>query len=164
MPPKVQDNNEDKYAPTSWGSDSGLTDLEVPSGQLVLARRPNMTMLIKTGILNDIDSLSTLVSNEHLAEGEKVDNQQEIMKMLSDPKKAENLFHTIDKVTCFVVVKPEIKMPPNDVTRRKDGVIYADTIDLEDKMFLFNYAVGGTKDVETFRQESDEFMGSMEHK
>lgn len=35
---------------------------------------------------------------------------------------------------------------------RDDGVLYADEVDLDDKMFLFQWAVGGTSDVESFRE------------
>jgi hypothetical protein len=37
---------------------------------------------------------------------------------------------------------------------RDDEYIYSDDVDFEDKSFIFNYAVGGTRDLERFRSET----------
>ena len=42
------------------------------------------------------------------------------------------------------------------------GVVYADMVDLVDKMAIFNYAVGGTRDLESFREGLDAAMGGLE--
>lgn len=36
---------------------------------------------------------------------------------------------------------------------RKPGVLYVDIVDMEDKNFIVNFAVGGTRDLATFRAE-----------
>jgi hypothetical protein len=41
------------------------------------------------------------------------------------------------------------------------SAIYTDMIGMEDKMFLFNFALSGVRDVESFRQASDQAMGDM---
>ena len=172
MPPKVNTTNpqaaqadpEDKYRATAWGSTGGLEDLVVPSGQTCLIRRPGMQGMIKAGILNDLDSLTSLVQTEHLSDG-KTENKvkpEAIKELMSDPKKAENMFHLLDRVMCFCVVKPEIEMAPNNTTRRKDGVIYSDMVEMEDKMFILNYAMGGTRDLSTFRQQADNVVGGVD--
>jgi len=53
-------------------------------------------------------------------------------------------------------------MTLNDMTGRQDDLVYADMIDIEDKMFIFNFAVGGTRDVEQFRAGSLQSLGSMD--
>ena len=156
-------NDDDKYAPTVWAENTGHEDVTVPSGQLVLARRTSIQALIQFGLLQDLDLLSSVVVTDHLDPKAGEGDQDKIMDLLKDPKKSESLFHMLDKVLCFVVVKPEIKMPPNDVTKREDGVIYADTVDLADKMFLFEYATGGTNDVSRFREGSGAPVGDVEH-
>lgn len=41
------------------------------------------------------------------------------------------------------------------------SAIYTDMIGMEDKMFLFNFAVSGVRDVESFRQASAEAVGDL---
>ena len=74
---------------------------------------------------------------------------------------AEQMIHVLDRIVCACVVKPRIEMTPNDPTRRKHGVVYCDMVDLDDKLFLFNYVVGGTRDLERFRQESADALGGL---
>jgi hypothetical protein len=42
------------------------------------------------------------------------------------------------------------------------SAIYTDMIGMEDKMFLFNFALSGVRDVESFREASDAAMGTVE--
>ena len=52
----------DKYAPTTWGSElGGAEDLTVPSGQTCLVRRPGVQGLMEAGILHDLDTLTAEV-------------------------------------------------------------------------------------------------------
>lgn len=157
---------DDKYAPNSWlaGGIGGTEDLEVPSGQLCLVRRPGLQGLMKAGVLADIDSLTALVDKKHVkpAKGKQKPQELDIASLMSDPTALDNVLHTVDKVVCHCVVKPEVEMTPNDVTRRKSGVVYADMIDIMDKMFIFNFVVGGTRDLESFRGEFDELVGGLE--
>lgn len=39
---------------------------------------------------------------------------------------------------------------------RDNGLLYADEVDLQDRIFIMNYAVGGTRDLERFRSEHGE--------
>lgn len=164
MPPKNKKNNtQDKYAPKTWGGNGFGTveDLETPSGQLCLVRRPGLEGLIKAGVLHNLDSLTALVDQDIAAKesGREID----IKAVVDNPEMIENLIHTVDRVICHCVLKPEVVMAPNDVTSRKDDVIYADMVDLTDKMFIFNYVVGGTRDLERFREQLDESMGSLDN-
>lgn len=43
----------------------------------------------------------------------------------------------------------------------EDEIIYADAVDLEDKFFVFNYAVGGTRDLERFREQQSAGLGDV---
>lgn len=170
---------QDKYAATAWGSTEvgGVMDLEVPSGQLCLVRRPGVEGLLREGLLRDLDSFTALVQSEHIERVNKgksskqpQDRQQKkgaaqkeaLDKIVSDPEKLANLMHTVDRVICHVVIKPEIKMTPNDVTNRKQGVIYADMVDLTDKMFIFNFVVGGSRDIARFLEEAGGDLGPVE--
>jgi len=164
IPQPEQDPNS-KYAPNAWlaGGVGGLEDLQVSSGQLCLVRRPGMQGLIKAGVLRNVDSLSQIVNEKHLKRVDgKATDEIDMSSLLADDKGMEEVIYVMDKVICHVVVKPEIHMTPNDVTSRVQGVVYADMVDLVDKMAIFNYAVGGTRDMESFRRGLDDVVGSLE--
>lgn len=46
--------------------------------------------------------------------------------------------------------------------QRDPEVLYADIVDLEDKQFIFQWAVGGTADVARFRKELHTTMGTVQ--
>lgn len=157
-----------KYAANTWlsGGVGGLEDLTVPSGQLCLVRRPGVEGLMKAGVLHNVDSLSQIVNEKHLnrVKGKGKDSAPDInmSSLMADPEALDQVTHVIDRVLCYVVVQPEIHMTPNDVTRRVLGVVYADMVDLVDKLHIFNFVVGGTRDIERFRGGLDELVGSLE--
>lgn len=165
-PEKPQPVGE-KYAASTWGTIGGMEDLEVPSGQLCLVKRPGVQGLIQAGVLHKIDSLTALVQSKHInrvqpgAGGASVEGIN-VASLMEDPKALDDIMHTVDRVVCHVVVQPPVYMTPNDVTNRKPGVIYADMVDLIDKMFIFNYVVGGSSDLETFRSGLDVAVGGVE--
>lgn len=153
---------DDKYAATTWTSPEGeMTDLTVPSGQLCLARRPGVQGLMKAGILHDLDSLSGIVDKQHIKRVEGKPDQVDVASIMNDPRQLEAVMHTVDRVVCYVVVKPQILMTPNDPTSRVPGRVYADMVDLMDKMFILNFAVGGVRGLEPFREQFEEAMGGL---
>lgn len=162
--PQPQEDPTGKYAPNAWlaGGVGGLEDLTVPSGQVCLVRRPGMQGLIKAGVLRNVDSLSQIVNEKHLMRVDgKATDEINMQSLLADEEGMDEVLHVMDKVICHVVVKPEVHMTPNDVTLRQPKVVYADMIDLVDKMAIFNYAVGGTRDMESFRAGLDDVVGGM---
>lgn len=164
QPVPQQDDPTSKYAPNAWlsGGIGDLEDVTVPSGQTCLVRRPGMQGLIKAGVLHNVDSLSQIVNEKHLKRIDgKASTEIDMSSLMGDEEGLEEVMHVMDKVICHVVVKPEVHMTPNDRTRRQAGIVYADMIDLIDKMHLFNYAVGGTRDLESFRLGLDEAVGSV---
>lgn len=44
---------------------------------------------------------------------------------------------------------------------RDPDILYADMVDMEDKQFIFQWAIGGHSDVARFRRERDAAMGSV---
>lgn len=163
--PTEEPEADSKYAADAWvsGGVGGMEDLRVPSGQLCLVRRPGLEGLIKAGILRNMDSLTALVDQKHVKKAKKGQQAQlDVESVMKDEKALEQILYTVDKVVCHVVVKPEVHPAPNDVTRRKPGVVYTDMVDLQDKMFIFNFAVGGTRDLESFRGGLDAAVGGLE--
>lgn len=160
----VPEDPTGKYAPNAWlsGGVGTMEDLTVPSGQLCLVRRPGLQGLIKAGVLHNMDSLSQIVNEKHLNRVAGKGDEINMQSFMDDEQALDDVMHVMDKVICHCIVKPEVHMTPNDVTRRKQGVVYADMIDLVDKIFIFNYVVGGTRDLESFRGGLGELVGSVE--
>lgn len=162
--PEIDPNN--KYAPTAWGSQSGMPeDLTLPSGQLCLVKRPGMEGLVKAGVLRYMDSLTALVNEKHITRVEKngqIETHMDMASIMRDDDSLAEIMRVVDKVVIHCVVQPPVFSTPDDVTRRQAGVIYTDMIDLQDKMFIFQYVVGGTRDLETFRGGLGELLGSVD--
>jgi hypothetical protein len=87
------------------------------------------------------------------------------------------LFSMIDKVVEYMVVQPTIVRPiVRILVEGKDGefteramlpeerdqtAIYTDSIELQDRMFLFQYAIGGGDDLESFRAKFSAGLGTL---
>lgn len=157
---------DDKYAPTAWGNASDSTgpqDLEMPSGQVALVRKPGLQQLMVEGVLHGVDNLTSLVEKKHVGKGKP--SRSDVINvgqaLGGNPEALAEMMHIVDRVVCAVVLRPQVVMAPNDPTRRQRGVIYADSVDVTDKMFIFNWVTGASKDLESFRSESEELVGSL---
>lgn len=147
---------------TAWGKNKGgeLHELTVPSGQDCLVRRPGVEPLIEIGLLDKVDGLTGLVDQKHIkrVKGEK---SVDIDSLAKDKDSLLNVIKTVNDIIVHVVVEPEVLPVPEEGTKRDPESVYVDDIDLNDKMFIFNYAIGGTSDLEQFRQQSEQTAGSV---
>lgn len=172
---------DQKYTATVWGAKTAFIDLTVPSGQLCQVRQPGVENLIAAGMLDNADTLMGLVNDKvDKAKGKapvkkKAADPTEIFK--KDPAQLTGLFAMIDKIVEHMVVQPTVIRPvvrvpvedkPGEFTERPmmpeerdPEKIYTDSIDLGDRMFLFQYAIGGGDDVESFRTKFAEGLGSL---
>jgi hypothetical protein len=169
MPP----TGKDKYAATAWSTEQ-FVDLTVPSGQLCQVRRPGTEGLMRLGLLDRVKGLSGLVDDKHIkrVKGSKtVDVGKVVADLNEDPEKLVELMNTIDKIVKYVVIQPSLELsfkktpegkevPLLDSERVKDAV-YTDMIDMTDRMFIFQYAVGGSPDLERFRVEFGESLAGL---
>lgn len=153
----------DPYAPTVWASEESsgaLVDLELPSGQLCLAQRPGPAGLMAAGLLEDLDMLSTVLPKTMGGKSQKKDFDSS--HLMRNPEMVKQAMRLVDRVVVYVVQKPVITEEPADPADKERGKIYPSTIDLTDKMFIFNWAVGGTRDLQRFRGELQESMADVE--
>src|SRR3954468_1066631 len=165
MPPTNDVNNV-------WASATpvGTTEfITLPSGQTCHARRVGMEGIMSAGLLGDADSLSSYVGTKHIRRvrgGKKADGEViNARSIATDPEALKRIIFLVDRAVPVIVAQPVVmthfeyqddnttKMIPAE--ERVPGQVYTDMIGLEDKMFLFNFAIGGTRDLERFRSESD---------
>ena len=150
-------------------------DLLLPSGNVARVRRVGPEAFMTQGIMPD--TVSPIIEKAiRSKKGLKPAQQAEMAK---DPKQLGALMEMLDRTLCYAVIAPQVQMPPGCVTcdeldtvaaeqhrdedradfhpfvqaERSPGVLYADRVDLDDKMFVLNFVVGGTRDLERFRGE-----------
>lgn len=119
-------------------------------------------------------------------QAKQASRDESVLNLLKDPKKLEAIQRVCCKVAAHIVVQPTVRLHFVEVQDPRDGksiytdlpeternrepsleypenpVIYTDEIDFEDAMFLFQLAVGGTKDLESFRKRLDESVAGVE--
>ena len=157
-----------KYNLGSFAAPVGeLYDLRVPSGALCQAKRPGVQGLLKAGLLDKFDSLTALVQTEHIEPNSSTTGKKgaaEAAAIAGNPKAVTEGFALIDALVVEVVVQPALYNPhplegeTEEATQRRvgqeilEGKISTEAIDLVDKIFIMNWAVGGSGDLEAFRQ------------
>lgn len=139
-------------------------ELELPSGNVCLVRRPGMRAFVEGGHVPDL--LTDLV--QKAISGDDKNALKEVRSAAADPKKFGQFFEMMDMIVLKSVVQPKVLPAVDDDGNeipyevRDEEAIYVDDIDQDDKMFIFNFAVGGTRDLERFREEQAELMGSLQ--
>lgn len=144
--------------------------IELPSGLIVKAKNPGgLRAFIGTGLIPN--SLMGIIQSG-LDKGSGKNVSAEIMKDGKiDPEMLQDMMGMMDGVACTVIVEPRIHptLTENDLLEwndnhlddqkdsiedlRDDEKLYADELPDDDKMFLFQWVSGGTRDLETFRQQ-----------
>jgi len=182
--------NSDTYTPTTWGADPTF-EVTCPSGQKCLARKLQFTDLVELGMVDQMDTLGLLasehtdpkakvkqakdrqVSKRVLAEREAAREQDTMRGIMKDPKKFGDLILMMDKIVAEVVVAPVLTRPVRideetgeevDLTweERTPDKVYTDTVDLGDKMHLFEVCFSGVSKVANFREEPTKDVGDVE--
>lgn len=156
-----------------WGENT--FDVTCPSGATAHVRRPGVQGLVAAGVLDNVDQLGHLIGAKIAqAQGRpRTVSAAQVKKITEDPAALRTIMVVVDKIVCYVVLKPTIvsafrSRPDGTVEEipwdaREPGVKYSDGIPEEDRYFLLTYAVGGTSDLEQFRSELAETVGAVEH-
>lgn len=171
MPPTKVNNVWGNTAP-----EGAIRFLTLPSGQTCYAKRMGLQGLVLAGVLAEGDTLTAMVDSKHIRRvrgGKTADHDRiDVESLLSDPESLGKILMMVDRSMPFMLVDPEVKLhftdEPDGSTRmipeeeREHGV-YTDQVGVEDKMFLFDWSVGGTADAERFREESAAVVAGVEH-
>jgi hypothetical protein len=138
--------------------------------------------MISAGLLDDFDSLTGLVGSK-LAEvdGKTVPTAEAIQALAGMSDKLLAGMDMVDRLVEAAVVEPKVVWPVHrdgdgkplrnrDGTwmrlgpdERDDETLYTDDVDLEDRMYIMQWAVGGIKDPEQFRIEYAGVLESVEN-
>jgi hypothetical protein len=163
---------------SAWRAQTlGGTPLRVPSGNVCLIKESSgLHVFVQNGSIPN--ALMPLI-DEAMKKGKPPESAD--LSLEKNPDLLNDIVTLCDTVTLSLVLKPVVKPIPylvnseGRVARDPEGkpivlpssqretgdFIYVDEVDFEDKMFIFNYAVGGTTDLERFRQELNSSMESV---
>lgn len=157
-----------------WGQKpvDDTTELTVPSGQTCTARRIGLDALMEAGILGEADTLTGIVDRKHVrrvrgANGVADHDEMDASSIMKDPEALKAIMTLADKAVPHIVVEPKVLCHWDDNgesipdAQRVEGAIYTDMIGFEDKMFLFDFGVGGSSDVARFRERSEAALASV---
>lgn len=172
---KKSGNPAKRSTTKTWKRNKG-EELELPSGNVALVKRPGPASLLSDNILPD--TLMPIVQ-QAIAKGKGIKPEDQL-KLMEDPAQIAGMLDAMDRLMVKVVVEPKVAYHKRSVSqdpadeaqpvqwevipeedRDDDTYIYTDEVDLEDKMFVFQYAVGGTRDLERFRDEHGASLGDL---
>ena len=162
----------------TWKRKKG-EELLLPSGNVAVVKRPGPAVFLTQGLLPD--TLTPIV-NDSIRNGQGLPPEK-VKDLSESPEGIVSMLDAMDRVLVAVVLEPRVTyhrrpvldsdgnpaiddkgketyedIPENE---RDEDEIYSDDVDLEDKMFVFNFAVGGTRDLERFREEHSTAMGDI---
>lgn len=142
---------------SSWKRPSNPI-LELPSGHTVRVFNPGLkTFLVNGTMPNSLMSLA----EKALQKGQPL-GKSETDNLINDPKKVADMLKFVDDVVLGVVVEPKVHQTPAEASERDDSLLYIDELDDEDKLFIFQWATGGSADLERFRTELAGTLGALQ--
>lgn len=138
------------------------TPLKVPSGKTCLARNPGLPAFMQAGI---VPNPLLAPVQEALSKGKPMENLSDVVG--DDPERMQAFFELIDNVVMYCVLQPVVhsaheELIQEDGTRvrrfipegeRAETDLFIDNVDPEDRVFIFQWAVGGSSDLVKFRKE-----------
>lgn len=171
------DNTNATYTPAAEWKNKVEVDgspLDLPSGNTALVKQISPQAFMSQGLIPD--PLTAIVK-------QAINSKQglppsAVTKIADNPEQLNAAMEMFDRVLAYVMVAPTVLMPPacqecgeyynvddrhKIRTRedyhpyqeavREDNVLYADQVDMDDKMFIFNWCLGGTRDLQKFRDQ-----------
>jgi hypothetical protein len=145
--------------PTSveeWKARSAGRALLLPSGFTAMVRNPGLGMFVEKGMIPN--SLMPIVMAA-LDEG-KPPSKRMLKDMSRDPDAIADIAKLARDVTVACVIKPKIHPVPEDGDR-DNSLLYSDEVDLDDCMFIFQWVIGGTHDLNSFREEQESLVADL---
>lgn len=144
----------DHLAPTpasGWKKAGGL--LTLPSGNTMRLKNPGITGLAHMGLVPN-SLMNIIMGSIQKGVEPSADTMLENVEL-------NEMFEMMSKAIIVMAVEPEVHPLPEEGEPRDENLVYIDDITEEDKMFIWQWATGGTEDVEQFRRESTGMLGTV---
>lgn len=166
MPKTPQDRkqkSQNKKTVTSvsdWKKNKTGEPLDLPSGKTCLVQVVGAQAFLRAGVIPN--ALLPIVTGalEQAQKGKKpeADATKIMQEVAQDPEKLAQIFDMCDAVTVMTVLEPRVEPVPvldesGHMPERDPELLYVDDVDDEDKFFIMQFAMGGSRDLERFRDE-----------
>lgn len=137
------------------------TPTALPSGNAIVLKKTSITGFLAAGTIPN--SLMQTIQAAMNSKGGQTEKkiEAEVAKLLEDPEGMRDMFIAVDAFVCAVAIEPKVYPVPENEADRKEDQLYVDELELDDKMFIFQRAVGATDDAAPFRKESAPGVGSV---
>jgi hypothetical protein len=131
----------------------------LPSGNAMVLKKTSLSAFLQTGTIPN-----SLIRMMQSAMGDKTGKkvELEVAELMKDPDGLRDMFVAVDAFVCAVALEPKVYPVPANEQDRDDELLYVDEMELDDKMFIFQRAVGGAEDAAPFRQESTPGVGRVQ--
>ena len=136
----------------------GPEPVELPSGHFITIKKVGLQALIAGGqIPNEL--LGMIQSAIDKGKG---DEKKIIQKAVAlDADKMNQMIDLMNNTVCFCAQDPEVHPVPKDDEARDPEKLYIDELEEEDRVFIFQYVTGGTRDLESFRAEHGRIVATV---
>lgn len=131
--------------------------VELPSGMVVQLKNPGgLRIFMANGSIPN--SLMPIIK-ESLDSGQAPEAKDAAELIQEDI--INDMMSMMDNIAVACFVNPRCWPTPASEDERDDEKLYADEVEDEDKMFIFQWVSGGTSDVEKFREEQARNVASV---
>jgi hypothetical protein len=127
----------------------GRQELTLPSGYTVEAKRIDLRILLKTGKIPNV--LRPIL--DRAMQGLQTSPEELSKKVAESPEALDDVLEFMDTVWLGSVSDPVVGVRPENKEDESEDVVYTDEVDIEDKIFVVNWSMGGANDLERFREE-----------
>lgn len=160
------------------------TDLLLPSGNVCRVKQISPMAFLQSGMIPD---QLTVMMRKAIHSGQGL-NPKDLEDIAEDPDQMADAMMMVDRVVAFCLVEPEAAMPPvcrqcqhyfqegvhADKDQAKEGyhryvesvrdsnVLYTDVIQMDDKMFIMQFVMGGVRELEPFREQQSGVLESLQ--
>lgn len=156
-----------------WKKNRKEVPLDLPSGNTCLVQPIGLDAMMVQGYVPNtlLDIVETSLAKGKKGKAAEVDEAKMFSDILKDRDKVKDVFAMADAVTAGCVIEPPVRLHtytnqdlaegnclPEQVgvmipkSERKEDLVYTDEVDFDDKMFIMQFAMGGSRDLEQFRQ------------
>lgn len=158
-------------------------ELTVPSGNVCLVRRPGPALFaelsasIPNALLSEVMPLLEDAKEKGKTEGGEALPPGALNKLqdqiVDNPSMIADMIELVDAVALRCVVSPELapvsererilndqELTEEEKQEKLDELLFVDEVDFEDKMFIFQFVSGGTRDFERFRSGTQELVAA----
>jgi hypothetical protein len=144
----------DHQAPTpakGWKKAGAV--LTLPSGNTMRLKNPGIMELAHQGLIPNALMATIMTSVQK--------GQEPTADSLMEGVEVQDMFDMMANAIISMAVEPEIHPIPEAGEPRDPELLYIDEMDEPDKMFIWQWATGGTDDVEQFRRESGDVLAAL---